>query len=93
MFTVDELQDIRLAEPFAFTKGCRLNQIPARAWAMPHSFETLLFDLEADPKQEHPIRDAAIERRMIAYMMDLMQSNDAPAEQFERLGLPEPVFA
>ncbi len=93
MFTVEELQDIQLGGPFSFTKGCRVNRIPARAWAMPHTFETLLFDLEADPKQERPLRDPAIERRMIAHMMRLMEENDAPPEQYTRLGLPEPVFA
>ena len=92
MFAVEELQDIRLAEPFSFTKGCRVNQIPARALFAPHTFETLLFDLEADPAQGKPIRDPKVEQRLIDHMMRLMKANDAPAEQFERLGLPEPVF-
>ena len=93
LFTVDELQDIQLAEPFSFTKGCRTMKIAARAWSTPVPFETLLFDLATDPKQQHPIRDAAIERQMIAHMMRLMEANDAPPEQYERLGLPQPVFA
>jgi arylsulfatase A-like enzyme len=92
LFQVDELQDIQLAEPFSFTKGCRTNKIAARPWGIPHTFETLLFDLETDPKQENPIHDAPIERRMIAHMMRLMKDNDAPPEQYERLGLPEPVL-
>ena len=47
----------------------------------------MLFDLETDPQQEHPIDDPEIEARMIALLVDLMKANDAPPEQFERLGL------
>lgn len=86
-FDVDELQDITLAEPFDFTKGCRIMRIPGRSWAESHSFGTLLFDLQADPGQLNPLQDAEIEARMCALMVRLMQENDAPAEQFERLGL------
>jgi hypothetical protein len=89
-FDVAELQDIELAGPFAFTKGCKTMKIPARgsgSWRDVTRFGTLLFDLQADPKQEHPIRDLEVEARMIALMIKLMKANDAPAEQFERLGL------
>jgi hypothetical protein len=52
-----------------------------------HSFGTLLFDLATDPHQEHPIQDAAQEERMIRLLIDQMQANDAPPEQYVRLGL------
>jgi arylsulfatase A-like enzyme len=86
-FGVDELQDVRLAEPFPFTKGCRTMKIEGRAWLKAHEFGTLLFDLEHDPGQEHPLQDAAVEARMIDLLKKLMRANQAPAEQFERLGL------
>jgi len=86
-FEVDELQDIRLAEPFPFTKGCRTMQIAGRTWVNPHQFGTMLFDLQTDPKQEHPIADPEIEARMIAHTVHLMQENDAPVEQYKRLAL------
>jgi arylsulfatase A-like enzyme len=86
-FGVDELQDIRLAEPFSFTKGCRLMKIEARQVYDVHQFGTMLFDLQSDPQQENPINDPVIEQRMIDHMVRLMQTNDAPPEQFERLGL------
>ncbi len=90
-FDVKELQDLELAEPFPFTKGCRTLKIAGRAgWKM-HDFGTLLFDLQKDPKQEQPIRDAAVEARMLGLLAGLLRRNDAPAEQFRRLGLqPEP---
>ena len=91
-FAVEELQDIRLAEPFSFTKGCRTMKIRGRSWVNPYEFGTLLFDLQSDPKQEHPIKDPEVEQHMIAHLMRLMQENDAPPEQFQRLGLPGPVL-
>ena len=53
---------------------------------------SLLFDLASDPAQDRPLdlRDPAaraVERRMIAATEQLMRDNDAPAEQWERLGL------
>jgi arylsulfatase A-like enzyme len=86
-FGPDELQDIRLAEPFPFTKGCRTMKIAGRPWGKAHEFGHLLFDLQADPRQEWPIRDAAVEARLTRHLVRLMRENDAPAEQFERLGL------
>ena len=87
-FQVEELQDIELAAPFPFTKGCRTMKIPAsRAPLWIPFFETLLFDLEADPGQLNPIEDEAVEAEMIDRLVDLMRANDAPSEQFERLGL------
>jgi hypothetical protein len=87
-FGVRELQDIQLQEPFSFTQGCRTMKIEGRSMMNPHSFGTMLFDLQSDPGQENPIVDEAVERRMIRLMVQLMRENDAPREQFERLGLP-----
>ncbi len=86
-FGVDELQNIALQEPFVFTKGCRTMKIPSRAWKNPHEFGTLLFDLQNDPQQEKPFSDDAIEKRMRDHLVRLMRENDAPADQFERLGI------
>ncbi|MBZ0287482.1 MAG: sulfatase-like hydrolase/transferase, partial [Anaerolineae bacterium] len=91
-FGVDELQDIRLADSFAFTKGCRTMKVKARAWMNPHPFGTLLFDVIADPQQQNPLRDPAVEARMIDLLMELLKASDAPTEQYERLGLPTPQF-
>ncbi len=89
-FSVEELRGAELAGPFSFTKGCPVLRTPVSGtwtWADPHQFGTLLFDLHADPKQEHPLDDPALEARLAAQMADLMRWNDAPPEQFERLGL------
>lgn len=88
-FSPVEMQAIELAEPFSFTKGCRTLKIPTTTGRLnPYIYGTLLFDLHNDPEQAQPLVDEAIERRMIALMVALMQANDAPAEQYERLNLP-----
>jgi arylsulfatase A-like enzyme len=86
-FAPAELQSITLAEPFSFTKGCPTMRIPGRTWTNAHPFGDLLFDLEADPGQEHPLHDPAVEATMTDHLVRLMRDNDAPAEQFERLGV------
>ena len=55
--------------------------------AEPHNFATTLWDVEADPLQTRPIQDAALEARLAAQMRALMAWSEAPAEQYERLGL------
>jgi arylsulfatase A-like enzyme len=88
-FSVDELKTAELAEPFSFTKGVRPLKVEARPWIRAHPFGTLLFDLDTDPGQNGPLDDPGIEMEMIQHLIRLMQANDAPPEQFERLGLLE----
>lgn len=84
----EHLQQAELAPPFSFTKGLPVLQVPGRP-ATTHPMETLLFDLRDDPGQAHPLSDADLETRMIRLLIALMQANDAPSEQYERLGLQE----
>lgn len=88
-FAVGELSGWEPAEPFEFTKGLRTLRVAAPTmWMSPWQHGTLLFDLEDDPAQERPLVDDDVELRMIRLLLDLMRANDAPASQFERLGLP-----
>jgi len=86
-FDTEELQEIELADPFSFTKNGRTLKIPSRSANQAHSFGTLLYDVKQDPGQAAPIRDPELETRFISLMQRLMAENDAPAEQYERLGL------
>ncbi|MCB9151419.1 MAG: sulfatase [Caldilineaceae bacterium] len=86
-FEPELFADFEVAGPFRFTKGAKVMQLPGRAWAGGHPLTTLLYDLANDPNQEHPLDDAAAETRMIDLMVKLMAENDAPAEQYTRLGL------
>jgi hypothetical protein len=87
-FSVDELRGHELADAFGFTKGVRPLRIPAKPFAGVRKYGTILFDLETDPGQNRPIVDDAAELRMANLLVDLMRANDAPSEQFSRLGLP-----
>ena len=83
-FTAEELRGAQLHPGFSFTQGCPVLQIPVqRGFAYPD----LLFDLERDPQQLQPIEDEAVKARMEALLVRLMRENDAPQEQYARLGL------
>ena len=88
-FTPDELRDAEFVPAFDFTQGVPLLRVPGTAFGDPSSFGTVLFDLETDPEQEHPLLDDAVELRMIGLLLDAMRANEAPVTQFERLGLPQ----
>jgi hypothetical protein len=85
---VEVLREAELVPPLPFTKGMPVLRVPGYAYADPHAFGTMLFDLATDPGQEHPLRDADLELRMARLMTRLMREADAPPEQFARLGLP-----
>ncbi|MFQ5972288.1 MAG: sulfatase [Alphaproteobacteria bacterium] len=101
LFGVEELRTASLAKPFAFTKGVPVLKVrgtekspmfdtnlgPGRLAGT----ETALFDLETDPDQLTPIRDADVEARLIRQMVTLMRENDAPAEAYTRLDLAVPA--
>ena len=120
MFDPEEMKDMTLSAPFAFTKDVPLMKIPDRTYmgmptgrrfefkqliekygedvtpfslhVTPHkptppAWKTELYDLEADPWEQHPIQDAAVEARLRETMVRLMIRNDAPVEQYERMGL------
>ena len=87
IFSVQELQDLELAEPFEFTKGCKTLKIPAQPANNGYEHGTRLYNLKLDPKQEHLLLDPKTEARLVAHMIELMKWNDAPDEQFTRMGL------
>lgn len=96
LFTVEEMRMAEYVPGFDFTKGCRLLKVPGvvqncctyEYWSQ---WKTLLFDIENDYEEEHPIEDKEIEDRMCNALIDIMIKNDAPVEQYERLGLDIPL--
>ena len=88
-FTPAELAHIESVGPLPFSKGCQMMKIKSRPalGSRAQDFGTLLFDLEQDPAQDHPLQETSVEQRLIRKMVQLMQTNDAPPEQFKRLGL------
>lgn len=96
LFSVDEMKSAELCKGFSFTKGAPVLKIASVEdktgdTTPKHRMNTMLFDLESDPEQKHPIDDRETEERMIKAMVRLMKENDAPSEQYVRLGLQKYV--
>ncbi|MEO0586293.1 MAG: sulfatase [Planctomycetota bacterium] len=82
-----------LAEPFSFTKGMPVLRLPAVSRVADEGgFDrSLMFDVSADPQQQHPLDDAALAADLDGKMAALMAACDAPAEQYARMGLAPPA--
>jgi arylsulfatase A-like enzyme len=92
-FSVAELHKWEQHPPFSFTKACPVMKIPGRGTHIGravHEHGHLLYDLHADAGQTQPLADASIEARMVEVLVGLMEANEAPPEQYTRLGLPVP---
>ena len=89
IFSPEEFSSVELAEPFSFTKDCKVMKIEALQDQDSYRFGSLLFDLIKDPGQTNPIVDKDIEAKLLSSMVRITRENDAPQEQFERLRLPE----
>lgn len=98
-FSMEELKDSELTtcDAFGFTKGTPLLKIPASGETSPANtcymyekhveYGDLLFDLMQDDLQETPIMNEEVEKKMLREMRELLSANEAPIEQYERLGL------
>ena len=90
MFSHDELREMRLHDGFSFTRGCRVMEIPVMPTRNPGKLEhDILFDLQSDPGQQKPFRDAETEGRMERALIGLLKDNDAPKYLYKRFGLKE----
>ena len=94
LFSVEEMRTTTLSPALPFTKGAPVMKIEAkpnpRFVNAQGEGEDLLFDLGADPAQLHPLEDEAQKRRLLAALAGLMRASDAPAEAYDRYGLPRP---
>ena len=91
-FSEEELRTARLHPPFDFTHGIPVLQIDALIGATrpPGRFDDpgfRLYDLEADPDEQRPIRDATVEARLYVGLSRFMAAHDAPPEYARWLGL------
>jgi hypothetical protein len=89
MFTPGELADIQIVEPLPFTKGCRVMKIKnAPSFMNMLRFGSKVWAVNERTGEMTPCRDDAQEVRLANALAYLMRENDAPAEQFARMGLP-----
>lgn len=76
---------------FSFTKGSGVMKIDAAAGSQQfsswHRYGDRLYDLETDPRQEQLLQDNDKHLELTHALLRLMRENEAPAEQYERLGL------
>ena len=98
LFLPEELSRARLSDGFGFTRGAKVLKIPVIDRSPMYTnygpgalleSDTRLYDVETDPGQERPLRDHPEEARLIDLMARLMRANEAPAEAFARLDLPQ----
>ncbi len=96
-FDIDELRTSELAGPFDFTKGApvlkirmdpRNSQLGADGLTLAEC-ETALFDLDTDPKQEHPLFDTETAARLADEICLHFARHDAPDELYAHFGLRE----
>lgn len=88
---VQNLRKAELAEPFPFTKGTPLLKFPVEDFfnrVMPkYRFGNRLLKLGADGRTQENMENGEKEAELLNAMVRLMQENDAPKEQYQRLGL------
>lgn len=92
----EELKQAKLHPGFEFTDHTPVLKIPVDErydkkayyrYSDHRKYGSLLFNRENDPKQLCNIQDEELTDYYAAKMADLMLENEAPREQFERLGL------
>ena len=100
-FDIEELKSSELAPPFNFTKGVptlcmRLDPKNTQVGQDGQSLEdcvTVLFDIENDPRQERPLDDRTVTRRLEAEIARHFANHDAPSELHAHFKLPQPDLA
>ena len=70
-------------------KESRVMKIPQQGSARAYDYGNRLYDLKTDPFQQSPIYFEETEKRLTEKMKELMKENEAPEEQYIRLGLQE----
>ena len=96
-FSVENLAQAELSTPLDFARGLRVLKVPARkspdgAVSVPsmgsaRETTTVLYDLENDPGQYHPIDDKAEIARLERELLQHLSRNSAPPEAYRRIGL------
>jgi len=94
-FTPEELTEIEVSDPLSFTKGAKLMKMPAKRTLFDapqydyfgQPLTTMLFDVSSEPNKQLQINNTDIQNHLTSETKRLMVENDAPTEQFERMGL------
>ena len=91
-FSVDELMDWEVAEPFDFTKGLKTMKIRCKGSMVggaKESRSSKLYNLVKDPGQLNEIKDEVVVKKMKQLIAEYMKEIDAPKELYYRYGIEE----
>lgn len=92
LFNTDELAAATLHPGMAFTKNLPVLKLPGSAgFYSSYAHGNLLFDLAADPRQEHPLQDAEREAVFLRMLSQALSSAEAPEDEWRRLGIPQDI--
>jgi arylsulfatase A-like enzyme len=92
---LDHLKEATFCDNLPFSQGVPMYKIPQ--WSHRHrdapQRKAILFDLETDPQQNHPLHEPALEKQLTDKLLEVLKRVDAPACQYERTHLPVPPGA
>ncbi|MCL1884378.1 MAG: sulfatase [Defluviitaleaceae bacterium] len=92
----EELKQAKLFDGFNFCDNVPVLQIPVDErydkkayyrYSDHKKYGSLLFDRNTDPLQNNPLSNPEVEEGLVKQMLILMKQNEAPTEQYQRLGL------
>jgi arylsulfatase A-like enzyme len=86
-FSRNSLLDMELFSGMRFTNGIPCLKMPTKIDQHPDRYGTLLFDLVADPLQQHNLAGTVTEGVMIKKLRMALADIGVPADVLERLGL------
>ncbi|TKI05519.1 hypothetical protein [Martelella alba] len=88
LFNAEELRDAVLYRGLSFTCDMPVFKIPGTAgFYSAYAHGNLLFDLQADHRQEHPLIDPDLEAECIRKLSQALLATQAPADEWLRLGI------
>ncbi|MEY8446294.1 sulfatase-like hydrolase/transferase [Enterococcus ratti] len=88
-FTKDILDKMVLKEGNRFTNQYPYIELAVSTFIDSYSVGHLLFDLKEDPKQENPLNNPELEKKMMEQLVKMMDQIEAPTSEYVRLGLLE----
>lgn len=90
-FSNQSLKETSLVNNFSFLHNLNVLKVPSDTMVSSYQFGNKLFDFANDKNQENPIEDIEIEKAMIEKLRTLLILNEAPEEQYERLGISKTI--
>lgn len=91
-FNADELRQTTLHPGFSFTQHLPVLKVPGSAgFYSSYAHGNLLFDLNDDPRQEHPLKDPEREAVLLKKLAQALTAAQAPVDEWRRLGIPEDI--